>query len=137
MTEQTLTASPVDVDDCLVTAAEVEPAELPLADVISANVRILRRRRRWTQSEAGQHWGEITGRPLNSATWSIAERSGGRAWTAADIATAAELFDVMPAELLVPLGVCTHCGDQPPAGYICATCGISGTTSNSTSTGRE
>ncbi|MGY4990924.1 hypothetical protein [Streptomyces nigrescens] len=100
------------------------PAEPSLAEIISANVRVLRRRRRWTQAEAGQHWGEITGRPMNAATWSVAERPGGRAWAADDLAIVARLFCLAPADLLAPLDVCGQCSDQPPAGFICSACGI-------------
>ncbi|MFI5808901.1 hypothetical protein [Streptomyces sp. NPDC051561] len=109
MTEQTLAASP-----------------LPLADVISANVRILRRRNRWTQGQAGQEWETVTGRTMTAQSWHFLERSGGRAWTADDIEAAADLFDVEPATLLVPLDVCAQCDDRPPAGFICATCGVEG-----------
>jgi hypothetical protein len=109
MTEQTLAASP-----------------LPLADVISANVRILRRRKRWTQEQAGQEWETVTGRAVSAQTWYALERPGGRAWTADDIEAAAYLFDVEPAALLVPLDTCGQCDDQPPAGFICAACGVEG-----------
>ncbi|WP_411145301.1 hypothetical protein [Streptomyces sp. x-80] len=115
MTEQTL-------------AADVTPAtEAPsLAAIISANVRVLRRRHRWTQAEAAQQWGRITGRPIKHAAWCIAERPGGRAWTANDIATAARLFEVASAALLTPLTVCAHCDDVPPIGFVCPACGIEG-----------
>ncbi|MFK0296400.1 hypothetical protein ACIQU6_38830 [Streptomyces sp. NPDC090442] len=108
------------------TFAPVTPAaEAPsLAEIISANVRVLRRRRRWTQTETGQRWGEITGRPIKAGTWCIAERPRGRAWTANDIATAARLFEVPPAALLTPLAICAHCGDRPPAGFACPACGV-------------
>ncbi|WP_371787436.1 helix-turn-helix domain-containing protein [Streptomyces albidoflavus] len=107
MTEQTLAASP-----------------LPLADVISANVRILRRRKRWTQEQAGQKWETVTGRAISAQSWYAMERPGSRAWTADDIEAAADLFDVEPVALLVPLDTCAQCNDQPPAGFICATCGV-------------
>ncbi|PJN40493.1 hypothetical protein CG747_12535 [Streptomyces sp. CB02959] len=138
MTEQCRTAESAHGRQCLdgeghdgehdyerTAATESAPAaEAPtLAAIISANVRVLRRRHRWTQAEAGQHWGEITGRPMNAATWSVAERAGGRAWAADDLAVAAALFGLSPAGLLTPIGACEQCGDQPPAGFICSTCG--------------
>ncbi|MFF0630364.1 hypothetical protein [Streptomyces sp. NPDC004296] len=110
MTEQTLTAAP----------------SLPLADVISANVRILRTRKRWTQEQAGQEWKTVTGRAVSAQTWYALERSGGRAWTADDIEAAARLFDVEPVALLLPLDACAQCTDQPPAGFICTACGVEG-----------
>ncbi|MCD9901808.1 hypothetical protein LUR56_21630 [Streptomyces sp. MT29] len=41
-----------------------------------------------------------------------------------DIEAAADLFDVEPVALLVPLDTCAQCNDQPPAGFICAACGV-------------
>ncbi|TBO59023.1 hypothetical protein EYS09_14365 [Streptomyces kasugaensis] len=134
MTAQTLAAEPAapqhpdihgnDTEQQPAPADHAPATEAPtLAAIISANVRVLRRRHRWTQAEAGQHWGEITGRPMNAATWSVAERAGGRAWAADDLAVAAQLFGLDPADLLTPIGACEQCGDQPPAGFICSTCG--------------
>ncbi|MFI0739324.1 hypothetical protein ACH4PU_14730 [Streptomyces sp. NPDC021100] len=102
------------------------PRPSTLADIISTNVRALRRRRRWSAEQAGQEWENLTGRSMSAQVWYSLERSGGRAWTAADIEAAAVLFGIEPGALLVPLPACVQCDGRPPVGFICAECGAEG-----------
>lgn len=100
------------------------------AETISRNVRRLRRARGWTQEEAGQRFAAITGQPQSKASWSAAERSPetgrSKSWTANEIAALAELFDVGVGDLFDPQPPCRVCGDQPPAGFTCNSCGAAG-----------
>ncbi|MGW7514805.1 hypothetical protein ACWGJ2_04355 [Streptomyces sp. NPDC054796] len=102
------------------------PTPTTLAAIISANVRILRRRRRWTQEQAGQAWATVTGRALTAQSWYALERPGARAWNADDIEAAAILFGLEVVALVVPLDSCAQCDDRPPAGFICSACGTEG-----------
>ncbi|MEX3206024.1 helix-turn-helix domain-containing protein [Streptomyces acidiscabies] len=100
------------------------------AEIISRNVRRLRRARGWTQAEAAQKLSAITGQLLSNVSWSAAERSPetGRpkSWTANEIAALAELFDVPVGDLFEPQPPCRVCGEKPPVGFTCNACGMGG-----------
>lgn len=98
---------------------------------ISRNVRRLRRARGWTQEEATQRFAQIAGIPaMTKAWWSAGERAPetGRpkSWTANEVATLAELFEVPVGDLFEAQPPCRACGDKPPAGFTCNTCGTAG-----------
>jgi transcriptional regulator with XRE-family HTH domain len=65
------------------------------SQTISRNVRCLRLARGWTQEQAGQYLGRITGITWSNAVWSLAEaQTRPRDWTASEIVALARLFDV-------------------------------------------
>lgn len=95
---------------------------------ISRNVRRLRRARNWTQEEAALRFSQITGAPaMTNASWSAGERAAetnrSKSWTANEIAALAELFEVPVGDLFDRQPPCRACGDTPPAGFTCNTCG--------------
>jgi transcriptional regulator with XRE-family HTH domain len=100
------------------------------AETVSRNVRRLRRARGWTQTEAGQRFAAIAGCvPWSVAVWSAAEASGRvrqRSWTADELAVLAELFRVPVGDLFDPQPPCPVCGDRPPVGFSCNSCGSAG-----------
>jgi len=99
------------------------------AEIISRNVRRMRRARGWTQAEAAQRFTEITGQPQSNASWSAGEQVGRprqRQWTANDIAGLAALFEVPVGDLFESQPPCRACGGEPPAGFTCNTCGTGG-----------
>jgi hypothetical protein len=94
----TLAAAPV---------CEQEPA--PLVDVdrvseaVSWNVRRLRIARGWTQAEAGQRLGQITGNTWSYSVWSMAEaQTRPREWTATELIALTHIFGVTLSELFAP-----------------------------------
>ncbi|MBE4735774.1 hypothetical protein [Streptomyces caniscabiei] len=96
------------------------------AEIISRNIRRLRRARGWTQAETAQRFSAITGQPQSNASWSAGEQVGKarqRGWTANDIAALAELFGVPVGDLFEPQPPCRACDGKPPAGFACLTCG--------------
>jgi hypothetical protein len=99
------------------------------AEIISRNVRRLRRARGWTQTEAAHRFSEITGQPQSNASWSAGEQVGKsrqRQWSANDIASLAVLFDVPVGDLFEPQPPCRSCGGEPPSGFTCNACGAGG-----------
>lgn len=95
---------------------------------ISRNVRRLRLARGWTQTEAIQRFGKVSGEPKFSVvTWSAAERAPEtkrtKSWTANEIAALAETFGVPVGDLFEAQPPCRACDGQPPAGFTCNSCG--------------
>jgi hypothetical protein len=77
----------------------------------------LRITRGWTQAEAGQRLGEITGTPWSNAVWSNAEKqTRPREWTASEIVALSLLFGVTLDELFAapdkPTPTCLTCGQE-------------------------
>jgi transcriptional regulator with XRE-family HTH domain len=84
--------------------------------IVSANVRALRRARRWTQAELADR----IGLGWSKDTAGQAE-NGRRVWTANEIAVAAEVFGVTPGSLFE--ANCDQCHGAPPPGFTCNACG--------------
>lgn len=85
-------------------------------EAVSRNVRALRVARGWTQEEAGQRFGEISGTPWSRAVWSAAEKqTRPREWTAAEVAHLSRLFAVPLGDLFQPkqpTPTCPTCGQE-------------------------
>ncbi len=101
--------------------------EEPFTRRVVANVRVLRRRRRWSaQRLAEEMWSH--GHHMTRAI--IANREGGRTGgvTVDDLVGFAKVFGVEPADLLAeqPPVACDRCLDAPPAGFTCNQCGAVG-----------
>jgi hypothetical protein len=70
------------------------------SETVSRNVRRLRTAHGWTQEEAGQYLGQITGSTWSKAVWSMAEtQTRPREWTATELVALTYLFDVTLADL--------------------------------------
>lgn len=90
------------------------------AEVVGANVRRGRLAMGWTQEELGALISEKCGaeQTWTRQTMSVAEK-GARAWTAAEVAAAAEVLGVNAGALFgrTTAGLCHACG-QPVKGAI-------------------
>lgn len=88
------------------------------AAAVGANIRALRRRKRWTQAKAGGLMGWPT-----SATVCAADghRNGRqRGFTTDEVKRLADIFDVSTWHLTTR---CANCDGQPLAGFSCLACG--------------
>jgi transcriptional regulator with XRE-family HTH domain len=89
---------------------------LDASQTVSRNVRRLRLARGWTQAEAGQRFGQITGVALSNAAWSMAEKqTRPREWTAGELIALTRLFGVTFDELFAPeesTPTCPMCGQE-------------------------
>jgi Helix-turn-helix domain len=88
------------------------------AAIVGVNIRALRQRKGWTQTELG----ELMGWP-NASTVCAAEgrRSGRqRGFTAGEVRQLAAIFGVSSRQLTAQ---CANCGGHPSAGFACLACG--------------
>lgn len=101
------------------------PPNRDASRAVAANMRLLRKKRGWTQEELGERLGG-----WSMAAVSAAERSvdGKRVkiFDIDEICQLADLFDVTVADLITPIPPCRCCGDEPPPGMQCQVCGASG-----------
>ena len=94
--------------------------------LVAVNVRRLRKARGWTQQELGTKLGwEKT--VVSTAERSVSARRV-RQFSIDDAVAIAEVFGVTIADLITPVPPCGQCGNNPPQGYTCNTCGRSGST---------
>jgi transcriptional regulator with XRE-family HTH domain len=92
------------------------------AQTIGLNVARLRKAHGWSQTETGRRLSLLLeGKPWSRQAMHTAER-GQRAWTANEIAAAAELFRVTPGTLFESV-TCAVCRGFPPPGFVCIECG--------------
>ncbi|WP_445396480.1 hypothetical protein ACSMX9_22695 [Streptomyces sp. LE64] len=95
-----------------------------LARTLGRNLRVLRRARGWTRTDALAAWQTATGQTISLDQWGALERGHGRrTWTADRIARVMATFAVLPHEFMQPMAACDHCDDAPPPGYRCTECG--------------
>lgn len=98
--------------------------EEPFTDRVVANVRTLRRRRRWSAARLAE---EMVARGHWMTRGIIANREVGRTGgvTVDDLVGFAKVFGLEPSELLAdhPPVACQKCMDEPPAGFTCNACG--------------
>lgn len=90
---------------------------------VSANARVLRRRRGWSAQRLAEEMSAFS--PTTRAV--IANRESGRLSHVSvdDLVAYARALGVLPQELLedVPPVACDRCLDAPPKGYTCNQCG--------------
>jgi transcriptional regulator with XRE-family HTH domain len=91
------------------------------AAVAGANIRILRRRRGWTQAQLG----ELMGWPSLSTVCAAEGRRDGkqRGFTAGEVERLAAIFNVKAWQLT---SRCANCEGHPPDGFACLACGAQG-----------
>ncbi|MGD0604870.1 MAG: helix-turn-helix transcriptional regulator [Streptosporangiaceae bacterium] len=91
------------------------PAEQCAA--IGANIRALRQRNGWTQARLGQ----LMGWDASTVCAAEGHRNGRqRRFTTTDLIRLAAIFGTPPSQLMIR---CATCGNHPPAGFACLTCG--------------
>jgi transcriptional regulator with XRE-family HTH domain len=93
------------------------------AEVVGANIRVLRQRNGWSQAELGARMGW-----QSSSTVCAAEghRDGRqRGFTPDEVQRLASIFGREPWQLTTR---CANCDGQPPPGFTCESCGAPGTT---------
>jgi len=91
---------------------------------VAANVRRLRREKKWTQAEAAHRLHRAGGPLLTKASWSALERSAEtdrvRAFTADEIASLASVFSVSVCALFAELPALVACPRCEGSGRIAA-----------------
>jgi transcriptional regulator with XRE-family HTH domain len=99
--------------------------EEPFTARVVANVRVLRKRRRWSAQRLVDEIA-LHGHVMSRAT--VANRETGRTGgvTVDDLVGFARAFGVEPAVLLAeqPPVACQKCMDAPPSGFTCNACGV-------------
>lgn len=91
------------------------------AAVIGANIRVLRRRKGWTQAELGTQMGWAS----NSTVCSAEGRRSGRqrGFTPEEVGKLAAIFGTSRRRIQTR---CANCEGHPPDGYGCLACGARG-----------
>lgn len=102
------------------------PGTLPaeVCAVIGANLRVLRKHRKWTQAELGARMGWYP-TTVCAAEGHRTGREGGpqRLFTGVEVARLADVLGVTAAELMA---ACGTCGGRPPGRLRCLSCGARG-----------
>ena len=93
--------------------------------LVAVNMRRLRKERGWTQDGLGEKlgWGKSV---VSTAERSVEARRV-RQFSIEDVVLMASIFGVTIDELLQPVPLCDQCGNEPPEGFTCNTCGRPGT----------
>lgn len=92
------------------------------AEVVGANIRVLRQRKGWSQAQLGQLMGWSTASTVCAAE---GRRSGRqRGFTDDEVQRLAGIFGREPWQLTTR---CANCDGHPPTGFTCETCGARGT----------
>ena len=93
------------------------------AEVVGANIRVLRQRHGWTQAKLGA----LMGWRSNSTVCAAEGHRGGRqrGFTPDEVQRLASIFSLEPWQLTTR---CASCDGHPPPGLSCESCGASGTT---------
>lgn len=91
--------------------------------VVASNVRRLRKLQGWTQAELGNRLGWHSTVVCHAERAAERARRPGRRFSIDDVALLAGVLGVTIADLLVLPPPCPCCGDRPPAGLACKTCG--------------
>jgi transcriptional regulator with XRE-family HTH domain len=98
--------------------------EIPAAqaEVVGANIRVLRQRNGWTQARLG----ELMGWRSNSTVCAAEGRRSGRqrGFTPDEVQRLADIFGIKPWQLTAR---CANCEGHPPRGFSCESCGSTGT----------
>ena len=91
----------------------------------AVNMRRLRKERSWKQDElaAKLGWAESV---VSTAERSVSTTGRVRQFSIEDTVLIADVFGVPIDELLKPVPLCEQCGNKPPAGFTCNTCGRAG-----------
>ena len=86
--------------------------------IVAVNIRTLRQRKGWSQTQLG----ELMGWQSASTVCAAEGRRGGRqrGFTIREVALLATIFDVSPSQLTAR---CENCGGHPPDGFACLACG--------------
>jgi transcriptional regulator with XRE-family HTH domain len=86
--------------------------------IVAVNIRTLRQRKGWSQTQLG----ELMGWQSASTVCAAEGRRGGRqrGFTTREIALLAAIFDVSHSQLTTR---CANCGGHPPSGLACLACG--------------
>jgi transcriptional regulator with XRE-family HTH domain len=86
--------------------------------VVGVNIRVLRRRRGWTQVKLGELMGWPSASTVCAAEGHRNDRQ--RSFTTEEVEQLAAIFGVPSSQLTVR---CANCGGHPPAGFACLACG--------------
>ena len=86
--------------------------------VVGANIRALRLRKGWTQTQLGELMGWPTAATVCVAEGHRSDRQ--RGFTTNEVKRLAGIFGTSLAQLTTR---CANCDGQPPIGYACLTCG--------------
>jgi transcriptional regulator with XRE-family HTH domain len=92
------------------------------AEVVGANIRVLRQRKGWSQAQLGQLMGWGTPSTVCAAEGHRDGRQ--RGFTADEVQRLAGIFGRAPWQLTTR---CANCDAHPPTGFTCETCGARGT----------
>ena len=88
---------------------------------VAANIARLRAAQNMTSAELSTAMGKLC-RPIPATGLTRVEHLCRRV-DVDDLAAFARIFGVEPADLLAEAPACRACGNSPPAGYTCNTCG--------------
>ncbi len=92
------------------------------ADIVGANIRALRQRKGWTQTQVAKLMGWTSNSTVCAAEGHRNDRQ--RSFTRSEVKQLARIFGVRPWQLTTR---CTRCAGHPPAGFACLTCGAQAT----------
>jgi hypothetical protein len=86
--------------------------------MVAMNIRTLRQRKGWNQTQLGELMGWQSASTVCAAEGRRGDRQ--RGFTTREIERLAAIFDIAPWQLTTR---CANCGGHPPTGFACLACG--------------